>query len=105
MTFSIKNTGPVSGREVAQVYIADPQSSLPRPLKELKGFIKVALDAGESKVVSLELDREALSFYDDRRASWVAEAGKFDVFVGASSTDIKLSGEVELKESFTWKGL
>ncbi|KDQ29545.1 glycoside hydrolase family 3 protein [Pleurotus ostreatus PC15] len=105
VTFTIKNTGSVSGREVAQVYIADPQSSLPRPLKELKGFNKVALEAGESKVVSVELDREALSFYDDRRAAWVAEAGKFDVFVGASSTDIKLRGEVELEKSFTWKGL
>lgn len=103
--FTIKNTGSVFGREVAQVYIADPQSSLPRPLKELKGFHKVALEAGESKVASVELDREALSFYDDRRASWVAEAGKFVVFVGASSTDIKLTGEVELENSFTWKGL
>ncbi|KAG9218808.1 hypothetical protein CCMSSC00406_0001078 [Pleurotus cornucopiae] len=105
VTFTIKNTGSVFGREVAQVYIADPQSSLPRPLKELKGFNKVTLEAGESKVLSVELDREALSFYDDRRASWVAEAGKFVVFVGASSTDIKLTGEVELENSFTWKGL
>jgi beta-glucosidase len=105
VSFTIKNTGKVAGREVAQVYIADPQSSLPRPVKELKGFSKVLLTPGESKKVTIELGRDAISFYDDRQAAWVAEKGTFEVLVAASVTDIKLKGEVVLEKSFTWTGL
>ncbi|KAI0048714.1 glycoside hydrolase family 3 protein [Auriscalpium vulgare] len=105
VSFTVTNSGNVSGREVAQVYIADPASALPRPVKELKGFTKVALAAGESKTVTLALDREALGFFDERRKAWVAEAGKFDVLVGASSRDVRLTGTTELKETFSWVGL
>ena len=105
MTFTVKNTGSVEGREVAQVYIADPQSSLPRPVKELKGFAKVSLKPGESKKASIDLDKYALSFYDERKGTWVAEAGRFDVLVAASSEDVRLSGKVELKKTFYWTGL
>lgn len=105
VSFVVKNSGSADGREVAQIYVADPQSSLPRPVKELKGFTKVALKAGESKNVSVGLDKYALSFYDERKGSWVAEAGKFTVLVAASSADVKLSGEVELKKNLYWLGL
>ncbi|EGO27630.1 glycoside hydrolase family 3 protein [Serpula lacrymans var. lacrymans S7.9] len=105
VSFTVKNTGSVTGREAAQVYISDPQCSLPRPVKELKGFTKVTLKAGEAKKVQVNLNRDALSFYDERQMSWVAEAGKFDVFVAASSDDVRLSAQVELTKSFTWKGL
>ena len=85
--------------------VRDPDSSLPRPVKELKGFAKVALKAGESARASVALDKYALSFYDERRASWVAEAGKFQVLVAASSDDVRLSGEVDLGKTFFWTGL
>ncbi|KAJ7639107.1 glycoside hydrolase family 3 protein [Roridomyces roridus] len=105
VAFTIKNTSNVAGREVAQVYISDPQASLPRPIKELRGFTKVALQADESKTVKVDLTREALSFYDHRQMCWVAEKGKFEVLVGASSQDILLKAEVELAGTITWTGL
>jgi beta-glucosidase len=104
-TFTIKNVGSVEGREVAQVYVSDPESSLPRPKKELHGFVKVLLKPGESKTVSVELDRYALSFFDERKGTWVVEAGVFEVAVGASSVDLPLRGKVELEKGFTWLGL
>lgn len=104
-TFTVKNTGKVEGREVAQVYVSDQVSSLPRPKKELHGFTKVSLKPGESKTVSVNLDKYALSFFDEHKGKWVAEAGKFTVSVGASSADVKLTGEVELEKTFTWLGL
>lgn len=104
--FKVKNSGNVEGSEVAQVYIADPEASLPRPVKELKGFAKtVALRPGQSERCTVHLDKYALSFYDERRGAWVAEAGKFEVLVGASSADVKLSGHVKLRKSFHWTGL
>ncbi|KDR84011.1 hypothetical protein GALMADRAFT_236587 [Galerina marginata CBS 339.88] len=105
VSFQVTNIGPVEGREVAQVYISDLKSSLPRALKELKGFVKIPLNPGETKTITLSFDREALSFYDDRNMNWVAESGIFGVQVGASSVDIRLKGEIELRETFTWTGL
>ncbi|RDB19825.1 putative beta-glucosidase I [Hypsizygus marmoreus] len=105
VTFKVKNTGEVEGREIAQIYVTDQQSSLPRPNKELKGFVKVNLQPGETKKVEHVLDREALGFYDDRAACWVAEAGNFEIKVAASSADIRLKKDIELKEGFTWAGL
>ncbi|KAG6885605.1 hypothetical protein C0993_012352 [Termitomyces sp. T159_Od127] len=105
VTFSVKNIGGVRGREIAQIYITDEVSSLPRPAKELKAFTKVELQPGETKKVTLELDREALGFYDDRAAHWIAEDGKFKVLVAASSTDIRLTQDVVLKGVLTWNGL
>ena len=99
------NIGNVDGREAVQVYIADPEASLPRPVKELASFVKVATKAGESKRVLVTLDRHALSFYDERKSAWVAEAGKFDVFVAASSVDIRLTGQIVLSKTIEWKGL
>ncbi|KAK7062032.1 beta-glucosidase [Favolaschia claudopus] len=105
VTFKIKNTSKISGREVAQIYISDPEASLPRPVKELKGFVKVALEGGETKTVKVDLNREALGFYDDRQMCWVAEKGAFKVLVAASAEDIRLEAETELAATLTWKGL
>ncbi len=93
---TITNRGKVAGREVAQLYIADRESSLPRPPKELKGFAKVELQPGESKQVEFRLDQRALSFYDPSRAGWVAEPGEFRVLMGSSSQDIRLEGSITL---------
>jgi len=88
-TVSIKNTGKREGAEVAQLYISDLKSSVPRPLKELKGFEKINLKPGEQKEVSFTIDKSALSFFDASKHQWVAEPGEFEALVGASSTDIK----------------
>ncbi|KAJ3574795.1 hypothetical protein NP233_g1525 [Leucocoprinus birnbaumii] len=105
VTLTVTNTGNTAGREIVQVYISDDQSSLPRPVKELKAFTKVALASGESKTVILQLDREAFGFYDDRAGHWIAEKGVFTVHVAASSSDLRLKGSVELSKTFTWNGL
>ncbi|KAG6832171.1 hypothetical protein H0H92_004902 [Tricholoma furcatifolium] len=105
VAFDLKNVGDVYGREIVQIYITDEISSLPRPVKELKAFHKVALHPGEMKKVELALDREALGFYDDRAAHWIAEGGKFKVLVAASSADVRLSQDIELSGAVTWNGL
>lgn len=86
---TVKNTGAREGQEVVQLYISDKKSSLPRPVKELKGFQKIKLAPGESKEVSFTVNKEALSFFDDARHAWVAEPGKFEAIIAASATDIK----------------
>ncbi|KUY21422.1 glycosyl hydrolase [Elizabethkingia miricola] len=88
-TVSIKNTGKREGAEVAQLYISDLKSSVPRPAKELKGFEKINLKPGEQKEVSFTIDKSALSFFDAATHQWVAEPGEFEALVGASSSDIK----------------
>ncbi|CAD0003099.1 glycoside hydrolase family 3 C-terminal domain-containing protein [Flavobacterium chungangense] len=91
ITFSVKvkNTGSREGSEIVQLYISDLKSSLPRPIKELKGFEKISLKAGEEKTVTFTIDKTALSFFDDKKHDWIAEPGAFEAIVGASSTDIK----------------
>jgi beta-glucosidase len=105
VSVTVQNTGTRDGREVVQIYLSDEKSSLPRPKKELKGFFKVALKAGESKTESIDLDREALGFYDDRRMEWLAEKGTWEVLVASSSADVRLSGYIMLMDSFSWTGL
>lgn len=89
ITLPITNTGSLEGSEIVQLYISDKKSSLPRPIKELKGFEKVRLAPGETKVVSFIIDKSLLSYYDDSLHKWIAEPGKFEVIIGASSEDIK----------------
>ena len=74
----VRNAGRRTGQEVVQLYIRDVQSSLPRPLKELKGFRKVRLAPGEETEVQFTVGREALSYFDDARHAWVAEPGRFE---------------------------
>lgn len=97
ITFSVnvKNTGSRDGAEIVQLYISDLKSSLLRPVKELKGFDKVYLKAGEEKTVTFTIDKSALSFFDAGKHDWVAESGDFEAIIGASATDIK--GKVSFK--------
>ena len=97
VSFDLKNTGKVAGAEVAQVYVGDDKCSLVRPAKELKGFDKVYLKAGEIKRVSVRLDDEAFRFFDPIERNWKIEPGAFTVYVGASSADIRLKGQLEVK--------
>ncbi len=97
VTVPVTNTGNREGAEIVQLYISDLKSSLPRPVKELKGFSKIKLLPGETKVVTFVIGRDALSFFDDVRHEWVAEPGMFDVIVGASSADVKSKVRIVLK--------
>lgn len=97
ITLPVTNTGSREGSEVIQLYISDLKSSLPRPVKELKGFSKVKLAPGETREITFTIGKEALSFFDDTRHEWVAEPGKFEAWIGASSTDIRNKVAFELK--------
>ena len=88
-TIPVKNTGKKAGAEVVQLYIRDVKSSLPRPLKELKGFEKIYLNPGEQKEVTITIDKSALSFFDPVKHDWVAEPGDFEALIGNSSDAIK----------------
>ena len=92
----VTNSGSVAGAEVVQVYVKDEQAAVKRPEKELKGFQKVFLKPGEAKTVTLKLDADAFQYYDESKKQWVLEPGKFDVRVGSSSRDIRLTGNVTL---------
>jgi beta-glucosidase len=96
VSFDVKNTGSRAGADVAQVYIGDGHAKVARPAKELKGFAKVSLRAGETKRVSVLLDSRAFSYYDATAKQWHAEAGNFDVLVGRSSAQIELRGNLML---------
>ena len=96
VSFTVKNTGKVEGKEVAELYIHDVKSSVPRPVKELKGFVKIDLKPGESKTVQIKLDKKDFSFWNPATQDWFAEEGKFILNVGSSSREIKLKKEVEL---------
>jgi beta-glucosidase len=94
--FDVTNTGSRAGAEVVQVYVGDRHSIVPRPVKELKGFSKVNLNAGETKQVSVTLDRRAFSYYDIKKHDWTVEPGDFEILVGSSSAKIELNGKVTL---------
>ena len=86
----VKNTSNREGKEVVQLYVYDKQSSLQRPPKELKAFKKINLKPREKKTLTLKLNKESLSFYDEAKKKWVAEPGEFEVLIGSSSRDIRL---------------
>ena len=93
----VTNTGDRAGAEVVQLYIGDEQSSLPRPVKELKGFRKIALDPGQTQTVTFEITPDMLRYYDDAKGAWVAEPGAFTAYVGVASDDIRGTVGFELK--------
>ena len=97
VSVDVENTGSVDGAEVVQLYIADPEASIDRPAKELKGFEKVFLKAGEKKSVTFEIDAEDLSYFDAEKHEWVAESGEFQALLGSSSEDIKAMVSFQLK--------
>ncbi|MEI6948227.1 glycoside hydrolase family 3 C-terminal domain-containing protein [Paraflavisolibacter sp. H34] len=94
VTFRLKNTGKVAGAEVAQVYVHQQRSLLPRPQKELKGFQKVWLQPGEEKEVTVTLNEDAFQYYNDIQGRWVLETGAFDILAGGSSGDTPLKSTV-----------
>lgn len=99
VAFDVRNSGAREGADVAQVYIAETHSKVPRPAKELKGFVRIALKPGETKTATVTLDRRAFSYYDAATKQWRADPGEFNVLVGRSSQDIELRGSVTLGEA------
>jgi beta-glucosidase len=99
VSVDVTNTGTQAGKEVVQVYVHDHKSTLVRPPKELKGFIKVELQPGETKTVSLALGFRAFAYYHPGYKQWIAEDGQFDILIGASSQDIRCSQTVTLQST------
>lgn len=99
VSFKIKNTGDVDGAEIAQLYVADKESTIYRPVKELRAFKKVFLKAGEEKEVSLELSKRAFAFYNVNINDWYVESGDFEIIVAASSRDPKLTAVINVEST------
>ena len=96
VTFTITNTGSVAGAEIAQLYVAKPDAAVFRPAKELKGFAKVFLKAGESKTVTVPLDDKTFRYWNVATDSWEVEGGSYQLLVGANVQDIRLTADITL---------
>ena len=99
VSLTVTNTGKVKGKEVIQLYVADKESSVQRPVKELKAFDKIELAPGESKEVSFTLSVRDFSYYSKVYDRWLAESGEFDILIGSSSRDIRLKGSLNLSNT------
>lgn len=99
VTVAVKNTGSRFGKEIVQLYIRDKEASVIRPVKELKGFEKVALEPGEEKEVTFTLDGRSFAFYSTKRNDWYIESGEYQLLIGKSSRDIVLSGIVTMEHA------
>ena len=104
-SISVKNVGAVSGAEVVEFYVADIESYIKRPVKELKGFGKVYLKPSETNIVTFLVDKYAISYFDEDKASWIEEKGIFTILAGASSANIKATANFELSSTYWWTGL
>lgn len=89
ISIPVTNTGDRAGREIVQLYVSDLKTTLPRPVKELKGFKKISLEPGQTETVTFEISRGDLSYFDADKHAWVVDPGKFEALVGASSRDIR----------------
>lgn len=96
VNIDIKNIGRMAGAEVVQLYISDPESTLEKPVKELKGIQKVYLEPGEKSTIEFTLCRKDFSSYDESYQSWTTEAGVYQILIGTSSRDIKVQGETRI---------
>ena len=96
VTLTVTNTGKRAGAEIVQLYVAKPEAEVFRPAQELKGFAKVQLQPGESKTVTIPLDDKAFRYWNTKTDSWEVEGGSYELRVGASSADIRLTAVVEV---------
>lgn len=95
----VKNTGERFGKEAVQLYVSDKVSSVQRPVRELKGFRKIGLMPGEEKEITFQLDKRAFAYYEEKIHDWFIESGDFQIEIGASSRDIRLSADVQVNSS------
>ena len=96
VTFTLKNTGDVDGKEVAQLYVSDPDSHVEKPAKELKGFTKVLVNSGASKTVSMQLPVKELAYYNEVKKEWLVEPGIYHIKLGNSSRHIVAEASVHI---------
>lgn len=105
VSFTVTNTSDTAGKEVCQLYVRDPFSYVSRPYKELRGFEKVALNAGESCRVTMTLNKRSFAYYNSTTHDWFVENGDFEILIGASSRDIRLAKKIRIQlpeeEQFT----
>ncbi len=94
LSLQVSNTGSKAGQEVVQLYVSDQESSLARPEKELRGFQKVYLEAGEEKTLHFQLSRRDFAYYDSSVGAWQVESGIFEIHLGSSSRDLRLTTEL-----------
>ena len=99
VSVNVKNTGNMAGKEVVQLYVADKESTVIRPVKELRDFAKVELAPGETKTVTFTLDKRAFAYYSVKIHDWHVETGEFDILIGKSSRDIVLSKTVTVEST------
>ena len=99
VSVDVTNTGNMAGKEVVQLYVKDCTSSAIRPEKELKGFEKVFLNPGETKTVTMELDKRSFAWYNTELHDWFAASDEYKLLVGTSSRDIHLEGRIHLNSS------
>ena len=99
LSFCVKNTGDRDGAEIAQVYVADLESTIFRPVKELKAFKKIFLKAGEEKRITMTLGKRAFAYYNVPYQTWHVESGDFEILVGASSADIRLRDTLTVRST------
>ena len=99
----ITNTGKRAGEEVVELYIHDPQPQIDKPVRELKGFSKIALQPGETKTVQFTIQPRDLAYFDVPGHQWKADAGGYEIEVGASSRDIRQTAALQLSGDFTDK--
>lgn len=100
---TVKNTGAVDGAEAIQVYVSDIVASVERPVQELKGFTKVFLKAGEERIVTVTLHKNAFGFYDTDQKCFKAEAGEFEIRVGSSSRDLRAAKTIKLSMEYQYQ--
>lgn len=95
----VKNTGKMAGKEVVQLYVSDKTNAVMRPVKELKNFVKVELQPQEEKTVTMELNKRSFAWYNTKVNDWYAESGTYEILIGSSSRDIRLTKTVELEST------
>lgn len=107
VSVNIRNTGSRDGWEVVQIYVADKESSVMRPLKELKGFTKVWIEASKTVTAEVSLDKYAFSFWSEAADKWVAEKGMYEIIIAKSADpkDEVLRHQIELVEDFFWSDI
>lgn len=103
VSFDIKNTGDIAAKEIGELYIKPLSSKVSRPEKELKGFKKVFLNPGESKTVSIEIEKRDLSYFDTSYGEFVAESGEYEILIGSSSQDIRLKGIIKYQNNKVYR--
>ncbi|MGU3471121.1 glycoside hydrolase family 3 C-terminal domain-containing protein [Paenibacillus sp. D51F] len=99
VSVTVRNIGAAAGKEIVQLYVCDPRSKVIRPLQELKGFAKAALEPGEAKTLSFTLGKRAFAYYETAVADWHAATGDYEVRVGSSSRDIRLAGKISVEST------